>query len=158
MPNIRVVCTGPSPLRLLFLCTGNYYRSRFAEILFNALATSTGLNWVAVSRGLATDRVSGKVGPISAYVVKGLEARGIALDLARSPEQVQEGDLRSAELVIALNESGHRVLVERQFPSGSDRVEYWRVNDVGIFPPDDAMAEIEEQIRDLILRLAESGH
>ena len=24
--------------KLLFLCTGNYYRSRFAELLFNAMA------------------------------------------------------------------------------------------------------------------------
>ncbi len=158
MSNIRVVCTGPSPLRLLLLCAGNYYRSRVAEILFNALATSTGLNWVVASRRLATDRVSGKVGPISAYVVRGLEAQGIALDLFQSPEQVQKHDLRSAYLVIALNEPKHRVLVERQFPSRSDRVEYWRVSDVGVVPPDDSMAEIEGQIRGLILRFAESGH
>ena len=78
MSNIRVVCTGPTPLRLLLLCTGNYYRSRFAEILFNALATSTGLNWVVASRRLTTDRVSGKVGPISAYVVRGLHGRPVA--------------------------------------------------------------------------------
>ncbi|HVS36227.1 MAG TPA: hypothetical protein VMS17_11650 [Gemmataceae bacterium] len=27
---------------ILFLCTGNYYRSRFAEILFSALAGKKG--------------------------------------------------------------------------------------------------------------------
>jgi len=35
---------------VLFLCTGNYYRSRFAEILFNAVAAKEGLGWRADSR------------------------------------------------------------------------------------------------------------
>ena len=42
--------------RLLFLCTGNYYRSRFAEILFNSVAGKMGLSWKASSRGLAIER------------------------------------------------------------------------------------------------------
>ena len=36
---------------VLFLCTGNYYRSRFAEVLFNSLAGKMGLPWKASSRG-----------------------------------------------------------------------------------------------------------
>ena len=36
---------------VLFLCSGNYYRSRFAEIFFNWLAPQQGLNWRAESRG-----------------------------------------------------------------------------------------------------------
>ena len=42
--------------KILFLCTGNYYRSRFAEHLFNWLATKQGLDWQADSRGLALER------------------------------------------------------------------------------------------------------
>ena len=38
--------------RLLFLCTGNYYRSRYAEILFNAIASTIRLTWRADSCGL----------------------------------------------------------------------------------------------------------
>jgi hypothetical protein len=46
---------GPSPVQghdsmtqrkhrtVLFLCMGNYYRSRFAEILFNSVAVKMGL-------------------------------------------------------------------------------------------------------------------
>jgi protein-tyrosine phosphatase len=39
-----------------FLCTGNYYWSRFAEILFNSVAGKRGLPWQASSRGLALER------------------------------------------------------------------------------------------------------
>ncbi len=41
---------------VLFLCTGNYYRSRFAEILFNSVAGNMGLPWQASSKGLALER------------------------------------------------------------------------------------------------------
>ena len=37
---------------VLFLCTGNYYRSRFAAILFNHLARERSSPWSASSRGL----------------------------------------------------------------------------------------------------------
>ena len=37
---------------VLFLCSGNYYRSRYAEILFNWTAQEKGLTWKADSRGL----------------------------------------------------------------------------------------------------------
>ena len=49
LTHIRRVRVGPvtdpegDPPKLLFICTGNYYRSRFAEILFNALASEARL-------------------------------------------------------------------------------------------------------------------
>ena len=39
---------------VVFICTGNFYRSRFSEYLFNALAKQQGLYWRATSRGLKT--------------------------------------------------------------------------------------------------------
>ena len=50
---------------VLFLCTGNYYRSRFAEILFNSVAGKMGLPWQASSRGLALERGVHNVGPMA---------------------------------------------------------------------------------------------
>lgn len=53
---------------VLFLCTGNYYRSRFAEEIFNARAAALGLDWRAESRALAIERGKNNVGPISPLV------------------------------------------------------------------------------------------
>ena len=39
--------------QVLFLCTGNYYRSRYAEILFNFHATALGVPKRADSRAIA---------------------------------------------------------------------------------------------------------
>ncbi|WP_372478273.1 arsenate reductase/protein-tyrosine-phosphatase family protein [Nostoc mirabile] len=60
--------------KILFLCTGNYYRSRFAEHLFNWLATKQGLDWQADSRGLALERGINNVGAISRYALEALPA------------------------------------------------------------------------------------
>src|ERR671937_1888184 len=62
---------------VLFLCTGNYYRSRFAEVLFNSVAGRMGLPWRASSRGLALERGVNNVGPMEVSAVKALEARGL---------------------------------------------------------------------------------
>ena len=60
--------------KLLFICTGNYYRSRFAEMLFNTLAREGHLQWIAESRGIASERVAGPR-HISIDAVRGLASR-----------------------------------------------------------------------------------
>ncbi len=58
---------------VLFLCTGNYYRSRFAEVLINFVAGRMGLPWRALSRGLAVERGVNNVGPMA--VLEGMGYR-----------------------------------------------------------------------------------
>lgn len=136
---------------LLFLCTGNYYRSRFAELLFNARADQAGIAWMATSRGLALERGSNNVGPISASVIRGLQARGIVPPLAlRYPVQVQEHEFEAANRIIALDETEHRSLLTRHFPSWVDRVEYWSVPDANLMPVVHALRLIERAIAQLV--------
>jgi hypothetical protein len=65
----------PKQQTVRFLCTGNYYRSRFAEILFNSVAGKLGLRWRASSRGLALERGVNNVGPMAVSAITALEAR-----------------------------------------------------------------------------------
>jgi protein-tyrosine-phosphatase len=88
--------------KLLFLCTGNYYRSRFAELLFNAMAATHALPWQAFSRGLAIDKGVNNVGPMSPLAIDALRALGCAIDLqvcfwkAKRPVRVPSHFLRSS--------------------------------------------------------------
>jgi protein-tyrosine phosphatase len=140
---------------VLFLCTGNYYRSRFAEHLFNHLAPQAGLKWKAVSRGLSREIGPWKTGPVSVYAIAGLKERGVPHpEPHREPEYCGEGDINGAEVVIALKEAEHRPRIEEQFPKLGHRVEYWHVHDIDVAKPEDALAELEQLVRDLIRRLS----
>src|SRR5713226_9109793 len=94
---------------ILFLCTGNYYRSRFAEVLFNSVAVKMGLSWKASSRGLALERGVNNVGPMAASAITALEALGVrAFDaVARFPVQVTISDLEGADRIITLKHAEH---------------------------------------------------
>ena len=140
--------------KILFLCTGNYYRSRFAEQLFNSVAEKQGLEWRAFSRGLAVERGKNNVGPISRYAVAALSERGIMVsDDERFPQSLAEGDLTRADRAIALDESEHRPLMAERFSSWQDAVEYWLVHDIDKTPATDALKEIEQRIEQLIAEL-----
>lgn len=103
--------------RILFLCTGNYYRSRFAEHLFNWLATKLGLDWQADSRGLALERGINNVGAISRYALEALAVRLVNLpDNERFPKPASEPDFQAATRIIALDEFEHRPLMNERFP------------------------------------------
>ena len=140
---------------ILFLCTGNYYRSRFAEILFNHLAKQAGIAWRAESRGLATEKGIFNVGPISAHTLARLKAAGIVCaTTTRSPVQCSEADLAQADRVIALKESEHRQMLEERHPAWPDRVEYWHVHDLDMAGADEALGEIEGLVRELIVEVS----
>lgn len=146
----------PESAILLFLCTGNYYRSRFAELLFNERAGEAGLAWRADSRGLALERGATNVGPISSYAVLGLQARGIVLPPElRYPLQVREHELGVADMIIALDETEHRDLLTRRFPGWAERVEYWHVPDLNLRPAEAALAALDRGIARLITRLTD---
>lgn len=141
--------------RVLFICTGNYYRSRFAELLFNTMARERGLAWEATSRG--TDIYgAGKdnVGAISILAREALEVRGIPIapDL-RLPLPLAEADLAAADLPIAVCEAEHRPHLQRDFPAAVERVEFWGVHDLRDTPAEDALPALERQVRALIERL-----
>jgi protein-tyrosine phosphatase len=140
--------------RVLFLCTGNYYRSRFAEILFNVLARQNELDWLADSRGLAIELVPQDGGAISPFTLKGLRERGIVLDKPqRLPCALHEDDLTRAHRVIALNRAEHHPYLKKQFPAWADRVEYWHVFDLDCASAEQGLAEIERQVSALIGQL-----
>ncbi len=140
---------------VLFLCTGNYYRSRFAELLFNALAAARRLPWRAESAGLALERGIHNVGPIAATALAALEALGHAPpEEHRFPQPVREADLARADLVIALKRAEHHPLLRERFGGWEDRVVYWHVHDTDQAPPQQALAEIEQLVRDLLEVLA----
>jgi protein-tyrosine-phosphatase len=134
---------------VLFLCTGNYYRSRFAEILFNALAVEKGLPWKASSRGLALDRGYSNIGAMAMSAVRALKARGIhaAVDFDRFPMQVTVDDFESAHCIVALKKAEHLPLLEERFPAWVEKVEFWHVDDApGV------LGLIEDQVMHLASR------
>jgi protein-tyrosine phosphatase len=141
--------------RVLFLCTGNYYRSRFAEELFNVLAPKHGLTWRADSAGL--DPTPQNPGPISRYTLAACTRLGIARPAEeRFPRRVTSSDFVESDLVIAVKEAEHRTMMERSFPEHLSRVEFWHVHDVDCAAPADTIADLERRIDELINRLRQS--
>ncbi len=140
--------------KLLFLCTGNYYRSRFAELLFNHLAAKSGLDWRAESRGVATELLNLTFGPISTNTVEALRVRGVQFAAPhRYPLQLKDAELAAADLVIALDEDEHLPYMQARFPSWARRVTYWHVGDLHVQPASMAIPQIEREVTRLVARL-----
>jgi protein-tyrosine phosphatase len=139
---------------VLFLCTGNYYRSRFAEALFSSVAGKMGLPWRATSRGLALERGINNVGPMAASAVKALEALGVCAgdDCARAPAQVTEEDLAAADRVVVLKRDEHLPLLRERFPAWAEKVEFWHVDDAP-----EVLGLIEQEVMGLVARILGGG-
>ncbi len=138
--------------RVLFVCTGNFYRSRFAEALFNHEAEGSGLEWRAFSRGLAIHWAEGYLSP---YTRAALAAR--AIDLRHTGPgrmQLSEHDLQAAQRVIALDREEHWPMMREEFPKWADRIEYWDVVDLPFRSSEVALPEIEARVLALLDELS----
>ena len=134
---------------VLFLCTGNYYRSRFAEHFFNEQARRRKLAWHASSRGLQPSQEN--LGYISRDALDRLRELGMEpREPLRLPMDLVSADLQAATLTVAMNEVEHRPLMAVRFPEWEERVRYWRIYDVDVVDADAGLAAIESAVMALL--------
>jgi protein-tyrosine phosphatase len=136
--------------QVLFICTGNFYRSRFAEALINHYAPLQQLPWRAFSRGLAVK----EQGDLSPHTRSALESRGIDHGhTSPYPRDLSEACLAAAAKVIAMKEEEHRPLMQERFPHWVDRITYWQVGDTDAWEPHHTITHIEDSVERLIRNL-----
>ncbi len=139
--------------RILFLCSGNYYRSRFAEELFNFKARAASSNWSADSRGLRLN--TNNVGPISEVALRRMEMLGVQpLNGHRYPKSVNDTDFENSALVIAMSREEHYPLMRKLFPAYAEHIDYWDVGDTDEMPPDAALQMIEFLVDKIIAEVS----
>lgn len=136
--------------QVLFICTGNYYRSRYAEILFNHTALDYQLGWTSFSRGF---QESTREAPISPHAMARLQDKRILANHIRYPIKLNPSDLALAHRIILMDEQEHKPMLESQFSEWSDYVEYWNIQDVEFEEPVSALDRLERKIDLLIGRL-----
>ncbi|WP_456868142.1 arsenate-mycothiol transferase ArsC [Galbibacter sp. BG1] len=138
--------------RILFLCTGNYYRSRFAEILFNYLAEKQELPYKAFSKGLRLSKRN--KGPLSVYTEDYLTTLDVNISgHLRMPIPVLSDDFEYYHQIIAMDEKEHRALMKTYFPAAEDNIEYWSFADDYIEAPAQVLPKLEGKVRNFVAHL-----
>ncbi len=141
--------------RLLFLCTGNYYRSRFAEQYFNHYASERGLSWQADSKGLLRDLdSSGNLGPISVHTQRYLAELGLPVDDSRYPARVERDHFGEYQRVIAASRDEHYPMMQLHFADLADTIDYFTVEDLHIYGPERALPSLVVALDSLLAELS----
>ena len=141
--------------QVLFVCTGNYYRSRFAEEYFNHLAQKKGLKWRAFSAGLSQNMPSlNNPGSISVHTIEALRERGVkGSGLQRYPRPMEKADFARYDRIIAMSELEHRPMLEARYLAHCQMVEYFEVGDLPLEEPKDAMNKVAHHMEHMIKQL-----
>ena len=146
-------------MRVLFLCTGNYYRSRLAEELLHYHAKRVDLSIECYSAGLGNIPNPSNPGPIGIVALEYLQARGIgSLTRARHPKKCAPSDIQAADIIVCMNEREHRATFEKQARLFLDhkQIVYWHVPDLEEDPELVGPGLIEGEVRGLLTRLKDT--
>jgi protein-tyrosine phosphatase len=143
-------------MKVLFLCTGNYYRSRLAEEALRGYSAAQDIKLVSDSAGLGIIPNPINIGPMRLEAVNYLKNSGFrSIGMNRFPKKCTVFDLESSDIVIGMNEPEHKQMFDEQFPGiAANRVRYWHVPDMdedpGFLSPD----LIDRNVRFLLKEIA----
>lgn len=135
----------------LFLCTGNFYRSRHAEAWFNYKACEHGLHWWAESRGFRPHLSSED---LSHWAADRLDRSGIARSLTPTkPAKFTTEYLANSTFVIAMREAEHASMRRRDFPKWTNRIRYWDISETDKIAPETELPKIGSEVDNLVRNL-----
>lgn len=138
--------------KVIFVCTANYYRSRFAEAWFNFRKGTALDDWQAESRGLMIECAPGSISPHTKDAIK--EYKIPKSCYQPFPVALALEDLERVDLVIALKTDEHKAMMQKKFPEWVDRIRYWDVHDLDVWNPSQTIPAIEIQVGLLIAELS----
>lgn len=139
--------------KVIFVCTGNYYRSRFAEAWFNFQKGDALEVWRAESRGLWIECAPTSISPYTKQAIKEHEIP--ETDYQPFPVALEIPDLKGADLVIALLRTEHHPMMTKKFPAWADKIRYWDVQDLDVWEPSETLPAIQIQVGLLIAELTD---
>lgn len=144
-------------MKVLFLCTGNYYRSRFAEEYFNALAKQRGLLHKAASRGLADQFEKLKnPGPMSFAAIKELKKTGIRIaEPIRFPKKLMTTEISAIDIIICMNKKEHRPYIRKIKELRGKYIKFWDIKDLDQVPADVGLSQCRERVENLLEEISD---
>lgn len=128
-------------MKILFLCTGNAYRSPLAEALLKKIRPDLTVDSAGLHVAI----------PIPKQVRDYLRAQGALNFLKPFPESIQEKELRGFNLIVAM-ESRHKLAVLRKCPDCEERIVVWNIEDPFFEGEEEAekiFVEIEYKVKEL---------
>lgn len=133
--------------KVVFICTGNFYRSRYAEAYFNCKAAWKKAPYKAISRGF---RVDPDLGPISTFALLRIVERGISADCFENrAKMLYQGDIESNDIAICMYEKEHKPMAEIFCESVEDRIIYWNIPDINENSSNKTLDLIEKNVDNL---------
>ncbi len=131
-------------MKILFVCTGNSYRSPIAEALLQKV------------RGDLEVESAGThpAGKIASNARKFLEEENALKNLKGAPEGIDQKDLEEYNLVITMKQN-HKNEILRRYPQIEDRIQVWNIDDP-IYLPLGSDKQVFEEIKRKVMELAES--
>jgi len=130
-------------MKILFVCTGNSYRSPVAEALLKKV------------RGDLEVESAGTqpAGMIAPNAKKFLERENALEKLKRTPEGMDQKNLEDYDLIVAMKQN-HKNEILTRYPQMEDRIEVWNIDDP-IYLPYGSDKEVFEEIKRKVIELAE---
>ena len=140
--------------KVTFVCTGNYYRSRFAESYFNYLCDILKLDYVADSYGLAihfADELAKEHGEVSPFSRERMNYIGIPERyFERDRKSLTKDAIENSDMVIAMDKEEHTPMIMESFPSYINQFNFFEVKDVFDWEPKQTLDETQKMVERMI--------
>ena len=131
-------------MKILFVCTGNSYRSPVAEALLKKIRGDFEVESAGTQRA----------GMIAPNAKKFLERENALKNLKGTPEGIEQKNVGEYDLIIVMKEN-HKSEILKRYPQTLGRIWVWNIDDP-IYLPYGSDREVFEEIKRKVTELAES--